>query len=118
MPRRSEKRLQQDIFQWHWRHCPSERGLLFMVNNEGVDKISHAILKSIGLVPGVSDMIYLNPRTGRAMFLELKTLEGKPTEAQIKWKETIAKWGFYEYYIIRSLEMAIEVCRWKSEQNF
>lgn len=102
-----EHQLQQAIFVWHWNNRPQERGLLFMVQNTATDKRKGALLKGIGLVPGVSDLIYLRPNSS-PLFIELKTETGKQSAEQIKWQQTIEAVG-YEYKIIRSLDEAINI---------
>lgn len=101
----TEHQLQQAIFVWHWNNRPQERGLLFMVQNTATDKRKGALLKGMGLVPGVSDLIYLRPNSS-PIFIELKTPTGKQSPEQIKWQRTIEANG-YEYKIIRSLDEAM-----------
>ncbi len=115
MKKPTEARIQQDIFQWHWKNCPLERKLLFMVHNEAPDKVKGAVWKSMGLVPGVSDMIYLNPRTKKVMFLEIKTSAGTQSPSQKDFEATVIRSGFDEYFIIRSVEDAIKYCGWKTQ---
>lgn len=103
----TEHQLQQAIFVWHWNNRTNERGLLFMVQNTATDRRKGAILKGMGLVPGVSDLIYLRPNSS-PLFIELKTQTGKQSAEQIKWQQTIESVG-YEYKIIRSLEEAINI---------
>lgn len=98
----SEEKLQQQIFTWHWNTMPQERGLLFMVHNTPKNAIDGARLKSIGLVKGVSDIVYLKPG-GIPIFIELKTDRGRQSPEQIQWQRKIQSVG-YRYEIVRSLE--------------
>lgn len=98
----AEERLQQQIFTWHWNTLPEQRGLLFMVHNNPANAREGAKLKAMGMLAGVSDMIYLSPK-GTPMFLELKTAEGRQSAVQKQWQETIENAG-YRYCIIRSLD--------------
>ena len=107
----SEERLQQEIFTFHWNNYPDERKLLFMVHNNPRNKIDGARLKAKGMVSGVSDLIYLNPRIGKPQFLELKTDDGVQSPNQKDWQDLVTKQG-YEYYLIRGLEQVKEVCGW------
>lgn len=107
----SEARLQQEIFTHHWNNYPDERGLLFMVYNNAVNKIQGAQLKSQGMVAGVSDMIYLNPRTSKVQLLELKTKTGTQSPRQKKWQSLVSDNGF-QYHLIRSLEEIKKICGW------
>jgi len=106
----SENRLQQEVFTWHWNNVPEERGLLFMVNNQGSSRINGARLKSMGVVPGVSDMIYLRPG-GRPLLLEAKTEIGKQSRRQRDWQARVEAVG-YEYHVFRSLEEVKQLCGW------
>lgn len=99
----SEDRIQQEIFTSHWNDFPSERKLLFMVHNNPKNKIDGARLKSKGLVSGVSDLIYLSPREVKSYYLEVKTVTGSQSTAQIEWESLITSLG-YTYHVIRSYE--------------
>ncbi|AGO47848.1 VRR-NUC domain protein [Cellulophaga phage phi46:1] len=99
----SEARLQQDIFTKHWNCYPDERKLLFSVNNNSHNKVKGAMMKSIGVVSGVSDLIYLNPRTVKPQFIELKIESGTQQDHQKDWQQLIESIGF-DYYIARSVE--------------
>ena len=107
----SEERLQQEIFTFHWNNYPDERKLLFMVHNNPRNKIDGARLKAKGMVSGVSDLVYLNPRIRKPQFLEIKTDDGVQSPNQKDWQDLVTKQG-YEYYLIRSLEQVKEVCGW------
>ena len=72
-----------------------------MVHNNPRNKIEGAMLKARGMVAGVSDLIYLNPRTGRVQCLEVKTSKGSQQKEQVQWQFLIESFGF-EYHIIRS----------------
>ena len=85
---------------WHWNNYPAQRGLFFRIKNEGTSKISGAIGKATGIIPGVADMCFLSP--SGAIFLEFKTEIGKQSESQIKWESLISSTG-YKYFIIHSL---------------
>jgi hypothetical protein len=98
----SENRLQADIFQHHWNHYPKERGLLFHVNNKARNAIEGNKFKAMGVVSGVSDLIYLKPG-GKPYLLELKTETGKKSTDQIKWADAVTQAG-YNYRVIRSIE--------------
>jgi hypothetical protein len=104
----TEHQLQQAIFTWHWNNLPNERGLLFMVQNTVTGKRQGAILKGMGLIAGVSDMIYLRP-DGQPIFVELKTEEGRQSAAQIEWARKITEAG-YRYVVVRSLEEFQALC--------
>ena len=84
----SEDRLQQSICQLlRWRGV---KGLVFFSVPNGAMRspIEAQIKKSTGMRPGVSDLILLH--AGKVYALELKTLKGRVTNAQI---EFLADWG-------------------------
>lgn len=66
------------------------RGMVwFHVPNGGKrGKVEAAIFKTMGVKPGVSDLILLH--NGRAYALELKADHGRPTEAQMQF---ISDWN-------------------------
>lgn len=109
---KSEAKIQQEIFVWHWNNYPKERKLLFMVHNEASSRIRGARLKGQGMVAGVSDMIYLNPRKITAILMEVKNEKGRQSDSQNDWEELVTSFGF-EYYVVRSVEDAKKVCGWE-----
>jgi hypothetical protein len=101
---KSEIQLQAEIFSHHWNNHPSERGLLFHVNNKARNAIEGNRMKAMGVIAGVSDFIYLRP-FGKPLFMELKTETGVQSPEQKKWQLRIEAAG-YEYCIVKSLEDA------------
>ena len=99
---KSESRIQQECFTWHWNSCPEERGLLFMNYNNPPDARTGAILKGMGLVAGVADMTYLAP-SGVAVFLEFKADAGRQSPRQVEWEARVRARGAL-YFVIRSLD--------------
>ncbi len=97
----TEEQLQAQIFQYHWNNHPSERGLLFHVQQKARNAIEGAKFRALGVIPGVSDLIYLRPG-GMPLFMELKTETGVQSADQHKWQLRVEAAG-YEYRIIRSL---------------
>ncbi|NDC73160.1 MAG: hypothetical protein EBZ62_06875 [Sphingobacteriia bacterium] len=71
------------------------------MNNNSDNKVRAVINQSMGVVPGVADMMYLSD-TG-LIAIEFKTITGRQSEVQKRWQETIEAAG-YRYYIIRSFE--------------
>jgi hypothetical protein len=94
-----EFKLQAQCFQWHWNNYPDERGLLFTVNNNSGSRKEGAVMKAMGVVAGVSDMIYLQFRG--PVFLEFKTATGRQSPAQKRFQEIVESQG-YQYHIIRN----------------
>ena len=99
---KSEERIQQECYNWFWNTYPNLRGLLFHVPNGGARSIQEGkMFKKIGVVAGVSDLIFLYK--GNAYLFELKNEIGRQSEKQLAWQSKVTQQGFY-YYIIRDLE--------------
>lgn len=97
----TESRLQSECFLYHWNNYPHERKRLFMVHNNPKDKRDGAILKGMGMVKGVSDMIYL--KTLQVLFLEFKLPGQYQTPDQVAFQSIVEALGF-KYIIVTSLE--------------
>ena len=98
----SEDRLQQECFIWFSNDYKMYRGLLFHVPNGGFRLSREAAkLKTMGVVSGVSDLIFL--WKGRVYFFELKTKIGKQSKDQIRWESLVKNEGF-NYFLIRTFE--------------
>ena len=97
----SEFKLQAECFKWHWNNFPDQRGRLFTVNNNAPNAYAGSVMKAMGVVAGVSDMIWLSP-TG-AVMLEFKAEKGKQSLSQ-KWWEGVVQDAGYRYEVIRSVE--------------
>lgn len=96
-----EFKLQAECFRYHWNERPQERGRLFTVNNNSGGKFEGAIMKAMGVVAGVADMMYLS--NAGLIALEFKTPTGRQSPVQKQWQETIEAAG-YRYVIIRTFE--------------
>jgi hypothetical protein len=97
----TEARIQQECFQWHWNTYPNDRKRLFLIHNTPKNAIDGARLRGMGMVAGVSDLIYL--RDGLPpLCIEMKDATGKQSPAQIAWQK-IAEDAGCTYVIIRSL---------------
>ncbi len=95
----SEDQIQSACFLWHWNNRREERGLLFHVNQKARNKIEGNRMKAMGVVPGVSDLIYLVGPT----FIEMKTPIGTQSKEQKRFQSLVESLG-YRYVICRSLE--------------
>ena len=96
-----EFKLQAECFRYHWNEWPQERGRLFTVNNNSGGKFEGAIMKAMGVVAGVADMMYLSD--AGLIALEFKTPTGRQSPAQKEWQAVIEAVG-YRYVIIRTFE--------------
>lgn len=106
-PAHPESRLQCTCVQWFRLAHPDKRLLLFAVPNGGFRIASEAArLYAEGVVPGVSDLIYLEPRgCYGALCIEMKTtLTGsRQSDRQKEWQAAVEAVGI-KYVICRTLE--------------
>jgi hypothetical protein len=84
-----------------WTKQPSVRGqypdlkYLFHIPNERPDKIQAALLKRMGVKPGVPDVFLPVPRGGyHGLWIELKVDGGKPSKEQRDWLEYLNGAGY------------------------
>lgn len=102
-----EGKIQAECFQWFWNSFPQYRGLLLHVPNENYradsNIIQGAIRKSLGVVAGVADLLFLVAR-GRyhGLCIEMKDERGKQRESQKNWQKIVEGQG-YKYVVVRSL---------------
>lgn len=109
----NEGKIQAECFQWFHNTFPQYRGLLFHVPNENdrsdSNPIQGAIRKSLGVWPGVADLICLIPREGHgALLIEMKDEKGTQKPAQKEWQAAVEAQG-YRYEICRSLRQFKEL---------
>jgi hypothetical protein len=124
----TEDKLQSECFQWTWNTFPDTRRLLFHVPNErdtGIPswikkllkehfplaleflirksnpKIQGMRNKSIGVVSGVADLIFL--WHGKTFAFELKVGTNKQSENQKLWEMTATP-HIEKYYLITNFE--------------
>lgn len=76
----SENRLQQKCFKWFTQNYPELHGLLWHNYNNPRNKVAGAQLKTMGLIAGIPDLIFVGG--GVPVFFELKTKTGRVSEAQ------------------------------------
>ena len=98
----SEARLQSECFLWFHNTHPHLRGRLFLVNNTPKNATDGARLKAMGMVKGVSDMIYLRV-DHPPLCLEFKLPTGKQSREQVTWQNLAEATGA-EYRIIRTFD--------------
>ena len=101
----SESRLQATCFAWFWNTFPEYRGLMFHVPSEGNRNsvIDGGRRKAMGIVAGVSDLIFMLARHGdHGLCIEMKTETGKQSDKQKEWERKVTEQG-YDYKIARSL---------------
>lgn len=99
--KQSEAAFQQQCVMHFHNSYPELRGLLFSVNNNSANKREGAFNKAIGLVAGVSDLVFVY--SGKVYFIELKTPTGYQSKDQIEWQAKIESQGI-NYYVINSID--------------
>ena len=99
--KRPEQQLQQACVKWFALQYSNQKGRLFMCHQNGKNAVEQAILKSMGLVAGVSDLIYLS--NSGAVFIELKAGKNKQSEAQQYFQSMVESLGM-PYHLIRSFD--------------
>jgi len=102
----TEQQLQSQCVTWLWNTHPETRGLFFAVNNNSEHVARAMNRKAVGMVPGVSDTIFL--WNGSAYLIEFKTPNGKQSPAQIRWEKKVTIAGF-KYFVVRSFDAFKEV---------
>jgi VRR-NUC domain len=87
----TEQEIQRAVFQ-HIKQRGAPDAYVFAVPNGGFRRpIEAAIMKGLGVKPGVPDIIAI--RDGKVFALELKTETGRPTDAQLAAIEAIRRAG-------------------------
>lgn len=98
----SEDRIQQECFLWFHNTYPQYRGLLFHPANGGSrNSREGAKFKSMGVVAGVADLLFIFKNTIWA--IELKTETGTQSQKQKEWEDAIWVQGI-DYCIVRNLK--------------
>ena len=103
--RHIESNTQIACVKWFRLTFPMFSGLLIAVPNGGArNKVTGAILKAEGVVPGVSDLIFLLPNKNyHGLCIEMKTKTGRQSDSQKQW-ENLIKVVDYDYAIVRTFE--------------
>lgn len=98
---RPEQVLQIDLLRWLQYVLPDDV-VVFAIPNGGYRKPAEAaILRGLGVVPGIPDLCVCHE--GRARFIELKALGGRLSPAQREVHERLRRAGF-EVEIAHSIE--------------
>ena len=106
--RNNEGKIQSSCFIWFNNSYPQYRKLLFHVPNENdradSNPIQGAFRKSLGVVAGVADLLFLVARGEyHGLCIEMKDEHGTQKPAQKEW-QIIVEAQHYRYEICRSLE--------------
>ena len=104
--RRPEDAIQRAVFQ-HLRARGAPGVFAFHPANGGCRKpVEAAILKGLGVVAGVPDVIAIH--NGRAFAMEIKTVGGKPTSKQLEAIAAMEAAGAFTA-IAEGLDRALEI---------
>lgn len=103
----SEDKLQSECYKWaNNNFClkiHNPRCRIFSVPNGGLrNRIEAMKLQATGLTAGVSDLIALFPN-GLCVFFEAKKDNGKQSDKQIDFENSVNELGF-NYHVFRSLD--------------
>lgn len=98
----TEEQLQAECYRWFWNKFIEERQMLFHVDNNSYNGIIGNRKKSLGVVKGISDFIFILPN-GRTAFIEMKTEKGYQKPEQREFMHKVCERG-HEYYICRSVD--------------
>jgi hypothetical protein len=98
---KSEAAIQGECVMWLWNAKPETRYKLFEVNNNPLNKIDGARRKAMGMIAGVSDLIFLRDELP-PLCIEMKDATGKQSQAQKDWQQVAESVGC-KYVIVRSL---------------
>lgn len=95
----SESAVQRQLLDWLAVACPN--AVVFAVpNGERRDKITGARLKAQGVLAGAPDLIVSN--NGIIAFVEVKTDKGRPSKAQIEFRDRCAEQRL-PYAVVRGI---------------
>lgn len=97
----SEAAFQQQCRIWFHNLFPQYRGLLFHVRNNSESARDGKYWKELGVIPGVSDFMFLFK--GKCHCIELKTLTGYQSDEQIAWEFKVKEQNI-DYYLVNSME--------------
>lgn len=83
-----------------WWHTP---------NGEKRDKVTAAILKGMGVKPGVPDLLLYDTLTGYLHVIEVKAADGYLSDAQKAWMEKFTSSPTGRYAVARSVDDVVQI---------
>jgi len=109
----SEHQIQKAFFEWLRVKYPAVEDLTWATPNAGKRSLLVAMrMKSEGLKPGVPDVFMAWPRgQWHGMFIEFKSKNGRLTDNQEFFINTLAQYGYYTT-VVYSLDEAMEQVEW------
>jgi hypothetical protein len=110
MTARPEQAAQRAIVEYLRLAVP--RAVVFAVPNGGYRTRAEAgILKAMGVVAGVSDLVILLP-DGRVAFVEVKAAKGRVSEAQTDFLAAVAGFGHMTAIVRGVSDMSDRLAEW------
>lgn len=93
----TEKQLQFKIVTWFSQTYPEYYGLLFEVNNDTYNAKHAMARRGMGMISGVSDLIFIMPGSGKVCGIELKAPGSRHDKNhiynQLRWGDFLRKQG-------------------------
>lgn len=97
-----ESQLQEACTKWFWNVIGEPyRRMLFHVNNNSTGSVRGAQNRSLGVVRGVSDLVFIS--FGETIFIELKLPGQTQSEEQIDFERKVLERG-HRYILCHSFE--------------
>lgn len=105
-PTDEEHRIQCACVRWFSLRYPQYRGLLFAVpNGSRRDAVTGSKLKAEGVIPGVSDLIFLKKNSHYCgLLIEMKRPKGKQSQSQKDWEQVINSFKEFKYVRCHSFD--------------
>ena len=93
-----------------WFHVP---------NGEKREAVTAALLKGMGVKPGVPDLLLYDTSTGHLYAIEVKAKDGYLSESQKAWMEHFTSSPTARYAVARSVEDAVQILQdwWPSDHR-
>lgn len=115
----TESKLQSDCFQHIWNTYPHLKGRFRAIYNNPKNKMHGAILKGMGLLPGISDQILLKHpplgyELGEIVWIECKLPGETQSDPQLDFQTLVESLGM-RYYLYHSLEELLTILRKEGE---
>lgn len=104
MPKSLEHQIQLACVKYFRVAYPDLYCNLWHTNGRAIDKRNGGVLKGMGVIAGVPDILFFYK--GKLHGIELKTAKGTQSEGQKEWQSMALKHGG-EYHIVRSVEQFV-----------
>jgi hypothetical protein len=104
MPKVGEHLLQLACVRFFRQYYPDLYCNLWHTNGTAIDKRNGGVLKGMGVIAGVPDLLFFYK--GKLHGIELKTAKGTQSEGQKEWQKMALMHGG-EYHIVRTVEQFV-----------